>query len=156
MLHRQLGGIIVEYSFAETMLDEEDILVEYRLFANTQKKKANLLLDSFLSVAKTYIVYNYLREISVVPFKKSFKKPPPSKDMGTFYASDGYIGDLSTLTRVKDFSLYEDEEKIVVFGTIKMRAFKVSTASNVLKFIPIGSCLILVWIQKIRGSISRE
>lgn len=125
MLHRQLGEVMVEYSFAETMLDEEDILIEYKLFANNQKKKANLLLDSFLSAAKSFIVNNYLRDVDVQEFKKTFKKPPPSKNMGIFHATHGYIGDLSTLTRIKDFTLQEDEEKLIVFGTIKMRDFKV-------------------------------
>lgn len=60
------------------------------------------------------------------PMTVVFKKPPPNDQQGTLKTEDGILQDFSTLTRFKDFSLYEDEENIVVYGFIIMKEFKVS------------------------------
>lgn len=96
-----------------------------RLFAGNQTKKANVLLDTLLANAKTYIVNYNLTTIPVSEFETAFKKPPPSEELGTFSASNGFISDLSTLTRRKDFSLYEDENRLTIYGIINMNDFKV-------------------------------
>lgn len=45
---------------------------------------------------------------------------------GAFEAEAGYIQDLSTLTRVNDASLYENEKELIVYGTLRLGEFKVN------------------------------
>lgn len=54
-----------------------------------------------------------------------FKGKPTELHRGNFVTKPGYIQDLSTLTRLQDMNLFEDDEKLVVYGYISLREFKV-------------------------------
>lgn len=90
-----------------------------------QATKANRLLDSLLCSAKDYLVAKNSRSIETPSFSVVFKGKPTDLQRGSFSTKEGYIQDLSTLTRVQDMNLYEDGEKLVVYGYISLREFKV-------------------------------
>lgn len=91
-----------------------------------QVTKANRLLDSLLCSAKDYLVVRNSRSVETPPFNVVFRGKPTEVHQGRFVTKKGYIQELSTLTRIQDMNLFENDERLVVYGYISMREFKVS------------------------------
>lgn len=70
-----------------------------------------------------------------------FRGKPTEVHRGTFETKNGYVQDLSTLSRLQDMSLFEDEKRLVVYGYISLRDFKVSGL--------VGGCFVLKTIRVI-------
>lgn len=122
-LYDVLGEVVVEYSLTETLMDEDH---EFRQMAKEYETRANKFLDSLLCLSKDFIVGKNNRQVQTPGFTVTYRAKPssPGGRMGIFTAQDGYIQDLSTLTRPGNLSLYEDKDQLVVYGTISLREFK--------------------------------
>lgn len=121
LLHRQLQAVIVEESLNE-LFGEND--TELRTHANQLVLKANRLVDSLLCTAKSEIVSESARILEAPHLSVIFKGRHPSQQQGLLEARDGYIQDLSTLSRSNNFSFYENEKEVIVYGCLNMREFK--------------------------------
>ncbi|XP_019761983.2 uncharacterized protein LOC109538960 isoform X2 [Dendroctonus ponderosae] len=121
ILKDQLKGVVVEYSVQESLADEDEKL---RQLAQSQLTKANGLFDTLLCAAKDYLVAKDLRTIETPPFEVLYRGKLSSTETGLFESGNGYIKDLSTLSRLSDLSLFEDERQLLVYGTLGMREFK--------------------------------
>ncbi|XP_030764200.1 uncharacterized protein LOC115888569 isoform X2 [Sitophilus oryzae] len=121
ILHDQLVGVVVEYSVTESLADEDKTLRDY---ARYQVSKANGLFDTLLCSAKDYLVEKDYRRIATSPFQVIYRGKLTSTEQGIFQSGDGFITDLSTLSRLSDLSLFEDEHQFHVYGTLGLRDFK--------------------------------
>lgn len=97
----------------------------FRGYAKEQASRANKLLDSLLCGAKDYLVAKELRTLKTPAFDVIYKGKVSGMQQGTFKTGDGFLQDLATLTRIQSFSLYEDKQKLTVYGGINLREFKV-------------------------------
>jgi hypothetical protein len=122
LLHKQLGEVVVEFSVTELLMDRDE---EYREYIREQASRANKLLDSLLCSAKDYLVAKPLRTVATPPFDVVFKGKVSGVQQGTFSTGEGFLQDLATLTRLHSFSLYEDKNKLTIYGGISLRDFKV-------------------------------
>ncbi|XP_018561174.1 uncharacterized protein LOC108903462 isoform X2 [Anoplophora glabripennis] len=121
LLHSQLGEVLVERSLTELLLGEDENL---RDLAREHSQRANKLLDTLLCTAKDYIVDKNYRLIETPLINAAFKEKPSGLSQGAFQTGYGFIKDLSTLSRVQDLSLYEDKQRLVVYGSLTLREFK--------------------------------
>jgi hypothetical protein len=121
LLHKQLGEVVVEFSVTELLMDRDE---EYREYIREQASRANKLLDSLLCSAKDYLVAKPLRTVATPPFDVVFKGKVSGVQQGTFSTGEGFLQDLATLTRLHSFSLYEDKNKLTIYGGISLRDFK--------------------------------
>lgn len=121
LLHRQLGAVIVEDSVTELLADND---AELREHSRQQALKANRLLDSLLCTAKGQIVAEGARALRSPDLSVVFRGRQPGQQRGLFEAKVGYMQDLSTLTRSKDMSLYENGTQVIIYGSINLREFK--------------------------------
>ena len=88
--------------------------------------KANRLLDELLNKAKDYLVVHNSRTIEIPPLNIIFKTKSPEARLGKLRTDNGTLENLSTLTRLKDLSLFEDDSVFYIYGNINMKTFKVS------------------------------
>lgn len=121
LLHAQLETVIVEESISE-LLAESD--VELRAHAHELALKGNRLFDSILCTAKGRIVAESARLLKTSRLDVIFKGKHPSQQQGSLEANEGYIQDLSTLSRSNDVSFYENEQEVVIYGSLNLREFK--------------------------------
>ncbi|XP_050297914.1 uncharacterized protein LOC126737192 isoform X2 [Anthonomus grandis grandis] len=121
VLKDQLKAVVVEYSVQESLADEDEKL---RASAKSNSTKANSLFDSLLCAAKDYLVAKDIRQIETPPFEVLYRGKLSSTETGIFNSGPGYIRDLSTLSRLSDLSLFEDERQLFVYGTLGLREFK--------------------------------
>lgn len=78
-----------------------------------------------MCTAKGQIVSEGSRSLKTPPLNVVFKGRQPGQQQGVLDAKEGYIQDLSTLTRNKDMSLYENGKEVVIYGSVNLREFKV-------------------------------
>ncbi|XP_049817569.1 uncharacterized protein LOC109604798 isoform X2 [Aethina tumida] len=121
LLHRQLGETVVEFSLTELLVDKDE---ELRDIAREHSTRANRLLDSLLCKAKDYLVAKDRRSVKTPPFDVVYRGKPSGVEQGWLRTDEGYMQDLSTLTRIQGLSLYEDKAKLTVYGSIVLRDFK--------------------------------
>ncbi|CAG9773823.1 unnamed protein product [Ceutorhynchus assimilis] len=121
ILKEQLKCVVVEYSVQESLADEDEKLRE---LARYHAAKANGLFDALLCAAKDYLVVKDQRMIETPSFETIFRGKVTSTETGLFESGTGYVKDLSTLSRLSDLSLFEDERQLLVYGTLGLREFK--------------------------------
>lgn len=120
-LREQLKSVVVEYSVTESLADED---AKLRQLATYQSSKANGLFDTLLCAAKDHLVAKNYRIIETPSFDVIYKGKLSSTEQGIFKSGNGFIRDLSSLSRLTDLSLFEDENELLVYGTLGIRDFK--------------------------------
>ncbi|KAJ8923045.1 hypothetical protein NQ315_001593 [Exocentrus adspersus] len=121
LLHLQLAEVVVEFSLTELLIDEDEQLRE---LAREHSQRANKLLDSLLCTAKDYLVAMNYRSIETPAINVVYRGKLTGVHQGKLTTKEGYIQDLSTLSRLHDLSLYEDRQNLVVYGSLTLREFK--------------------------------
>ncbi|CAH0564519.1 unnamed protein product [Brassicogethes aeneus] len=121
LLHRQLAEVVVEFSLTELLVDQDEHL---RDIFREHSNRANRLLDSLLCKAKDYLVAKNHRSVKTPAFDVIFRGKPSGLEQGMLKTEDGYVQDLSTLSRMQGLSLYEDDNDLVVYGSLTLREFK--------------------------------
>ncbi|KAG5896987.1 hypothetical protein JTB14_018502 [Gonioctena quinquepunctata] len=121
MLHRQLAEAVTQFSVTELMKDE---VAQLCGLAREHSSRANKLLDSLLCTAKDFLVERNFRSIETPPFNVVYRGKLSALSQGTMRTGSGYIQDLSTLSRLQDLSLFEDPQKLVVYGSLTLREMK--------------------------------
>ncbi|KAL1494049.1 hypothetical protein ABEB36_009712 [Hypothenemus hampei] len=121
ILRETLREVIVEFSVEESLGNEDELLREYVV---SQTRKANALFDVLLCSAKDHLVESKLQILETPGFEVLYKGKPSSTITGIFDSGRGLIKDLSSLSRLSDLSLFEDEHQLLVYGTLTIRDFR--------------------------------
>nr|XP_023021941.1 uncharacterized protein LOC111510262 [Leptinotarsa decemlineata] len=121
MLHRQLAEAVSQFSVTELMKNKDEDL---RAKAKEHSSRANKLVDSLLCTAKDYLVARNFRSIETPCFDVVYRGKLSGVCQGVMRTGTGYIQDLSTLSRPQDLSLFEDTQKLVVYGSLSLREMK--------------------------------
>ncbi|KAF5293546.1 hypothetical protein FQA39_LY03031 [Lamprigera yunnana] len=120
-LHEQMQAVVAEESISELLGETEE---ELRNHAHNLALKGNRLFDSLLCTAKGRIVSESARLLRTPTLDVLFKGRYPSQQQGSLEANEGYIQDLSTLSRSNDVSFYENEQEVIIYGCLNLREFK--------------------------------
>ncbi|KAF5277181.1 hypothetical protein FQR65_LT03887 [Abscondita terminalis] len=115
LLHAQLQTVIVEESVSE------------------------LLAESDVELRKGRIVAESARLLKTPRLDVLFKGRHPSQQQGSLEANEGYIQDLSTLSRTNDVSFYENEQEVIIYGSLNLREFKALLLDKTMDFGTISS-----------------
>ncbi|KAK9883488.1 hypothetical protein WA026_001661 [Henosepilachna vigintioctopunctata] len=121
LLSRQLEKVIAEFSLSELFGDMEESL---RNRERALILRADRVADSLLCAAKDYIVQRTCRRVITPNFESAFKRKPGSVHLGTVRTCQGYVKDLSTLTRRRSWSCFDDGKEMIMFGYISLEDFK--------------------------------
>uniref|UniRef100_A0A1L8DNM6 Putative 50 kDa midgut protein n=1 Tax=Nyssomyia neivai TaxID=330878 RepID=A0A1L8DNM6_9DIPT len=138
-LHQQLGHVLEDVSLMQLFGENGDLVRKHVTRSKERALIINGVIDSLLEPIRQQIIEQRYAQISIEGFKKSFKKKVGYISVwGTFEASGGWVGDMSTIYRTGDFSVHTEGVNVTIFGALGLGEFSGYYSKYKAKFMNVG------------------
>lgn len=118
---KTLNKVLGDLSIYETFRGDEEVIKRYKKITDSTNQMINRFINRFVDRFLAEMKSQYMvKDLPIPDYSTSFSNNGVFSNVGKFEATEGYVGDVSSIVRRNNFSLHSNKENntVTIFGAL--------------------------------------